>query len=701
MACFSSAPRALRPLIALACCVAGSLATYAHPLTAVAPKNPVVPGFDLIAGANASDDQLARGGLLLLTELNCTACHSAPEAWQDRVPTKAAPDLTGVGSRLDAAALQRLIRNPQQRKGGTLMPGMFAGGAADETIVTALAGYLASRQEKIASGPEGEAARGRQLYHTVGCVACHEPDATFRPAGHTDGEELPKVQRASVPLALATDYSPAALTQFLLDPLHSRPSGRMPSLHLTPQEAADLASYLRSAAKPQAASAPNASADLVAKGRAHFSQQHCSSCHSTGEDLPKQLAKALPTLASDAGCLSATPRAGVPHYGLSATQRRALQLALQSVRSGPPPGQTAAQKVDDHFAQLNCTACHPRNGIGGPEPARAAFFTTNDPGAESLGEFGHVPPNLDRVGRKLTREWFAKILWGNDGGVRPYMNTRMPGFGQAQTEPLVALLEEADRLDPPIPMDVSGLLGHQRAAPGRQLLGTTGLGCVSCHGLKDRKSPGPPVIRLTHTVERLQPSYFKELLLDPAATQPGTLMPPLFTGRKAAAKEVEAIWTYLRELDGQPLPEGLFSDADYELSPATAGRPIILRSFIEGSGSHAIGVGFPQGLNASFDALTCRWTLVWKGRFLDALSNWQDRAMKPIKPLGTEVKELPGDETARTFRGYRLEKNGAPTMLYEEAGVLVEDRLEPDAGGHSFQHLVKRAGAETKEIISW
>jgi hypothetical protein len=119
---------------------------------------------------------------------------------------------------------------------------------------------------------------------------------------------------------------------------------------------------------------------------------------------------------------------------------------------------------------------------------------------------------------------------------------------------------EADKLaEKPVTIDVSGLEKHHRAEAGRQLLGAKGLACVACHGLKDRKSLGPPVIRLTHTVERLQPEYFKELLLNPQVTQLGTVMPPMFVGRKKADLEIESIWTYLREVEGQPLPEGLMS----------------------------------------------------------------------------------------------------------------------------------------------
>jgi hypothetical protein len=229
-------------------------------------------------------------------------------------------------------------------------------------------------------------------------------------------------------------------------------------------------------------------------------------------------------------------------------------------------------------------------------------------------------------------------------------------------------------------------------------MGTTGVACVTCHGLKDRKALGPPVIRLTNTMERLKPEYFKELLLNPQLTQTGTMMPPLFVGRKKANEEIESIWTYLRELEGQPLPEGLLSNEDYELKPAKEGKPIVFRSFIEGVGTHAIGVGFPQGWNAAFDAKTCQWKLVWKGRFLDALSNWQERDMKPIKPLGTEVKEVALGSTGAVFRGYRLDADGTPVMLYDDNGVRVEDQMMID--GDKLVRSVKRGDAmPTKEVL--
>jgi hypothetical protein len=49
-----------------------------------------------------------------------------------------------------------------------------------------------------------------------------------------------------------------------------------------------------------------------------------------------------------------------------------------------------------------------------------------------------ISPIPRHIGRKLTRQWLEKILWGKGGSVRPYIDTRMPNFGQAQTECLSA-----------------------------------------------------------------------------------------------------------------------------------------------------------------------------------------------------------------------------------------------------------------------
>lgn len=683
----------------------GSGRSSAHPLQAEPINHAYVFTFDQFNIPEDPDEHVVEGGLLLLAELNCTACHAAPESWRDRLAPKPAPILTGVGSRLDSDTLWLMIRSPQHRKRGTQMPGLFAGEDGDAEKVEALTEYLTSLKQPLQSMPKGDPDRGKQLYHTAGCVACHEPATDFRPASVPADVDVEKPGLGSVPIALADAYSVEALGTFLLDPLSVRPAGRMPSMRLNQQEAADIAAYLhigRTAEKAMERAALQIPPQGIEKGRELFVQQRCSACHSTGEGNAKLLAKPLEKLAPQGGCLAQKQASGVPRFDLNDLQRRSLKLALQKVQTERAPDLTAAQKIDWQMTRLNCYACHDRDGKGGPEDPRAQYFGANDPGAESLGQFAHIPPNLDHVGRKLTPAWLERLFWGEGGSVRPYMNTRMPNFGREQTEPLIAWLSEADKREKPIEIDVSGLQKHHRAEIGRQLIGAKGLACIACHGLKDRKSLGPPVIRLTHTVERLQPEFFKELLLNPQATMPGTMMPPLFAGRKKADQEIESLWTYLKELQGQPLPEGLLSTEDFEIKPDKVGKPVVFRTFLEGAGTHAICVGFPQGVHAAFDAVNCAWRVVWRGRFIDAMNNWQSRDMKPVAPLGTDVKELPEPASkGGDYAGYRIGKDGAPTMLYQIDGKEVEDTLRPTKDGKNFDHEVMINGKVTLEVISW
>lgn len=685
---------------------------HPHPLQAEPINHAFVYTFDQFNIPEDPDEALVNGGLLLLAELNCTACHAVPQSWEERLKAKAGPDLSAVGSRLDPDTLWLMIRSPQNRKKGTQMPGLFAGAEGDDEKVEALVEYLSSLKQPMPKVPAGDVTRGKELYHKVGCVACHEPAKDVRPPKVAADAEVEKPGNASVPIALADAYDFTALSHFLHNPLTVRPSGRMPDMRLSVQQASDIAAYLhvgRVAEKATARAALKIPKQGIEKGRDLFEKLNCIACHKTSNVVPASAGsgnvansittKPLKALSQDKGCLAEKQPSGTPRFDLNDFEKRAIKLALTFIQKEDAPKLTAQEKIDWQLTRLNCYACHDRDGKGGPEDPRAKYFGVNDPGAESLGQLANLPPNLDKVGRKLTQGWFEKILWGKDGSVRPYMDTHMPSFGREQTEMLITWLNEADALEKPFNIDVTGLAKHHRAEAGRQLLGAKGLACVACHGLKDRKSLGSPVIRLTHTVERLQPEYFKELLLNPQVTQPGTVMPPMFVGRKTADKDIESIWTYLREVEGQPLPEGLMSSADFELKPDAEKRPIIFRSFIEGVGTHAVGVGFPGGLNAAFDAKSSRWAIIWKGRFLDAMSNWQDRSMPPIKPLGTNIKPMPVSTSQRIYGGYTLGKDGIPTFRYRENGEQVEDTLRPVKGG--FEHMINCNGKQTKEILSW
>ncbi|MEZ0277214.1 MAG: c-type cytochrome [Roseimicrobium sp.] len=697
----------------------------AHPVLAVPPDYPYVAGFDRFTAQEDDDAKVAEGGLLLLSELNCVSCHAPADEWRERLPGRAKISLEAVGSRLGEDDLWLFIRSPQHRKKGTLMPGMFAGEDRDPKVVEALVSYLGSLKKETKKFPKGDVERGRTLYHTVGCVACHDPAAVvdYRPAEAPANLEVEEPGHPSYPILLADRYDVNALAAFLKDPLSIRKHGRMPSTELTDQEAADLSTYLHVSREPLVVQERKLLAvpkQSVEEGRRQFTAQRCDSCHEVpasaeAASVAHPQRKAMAELSVGQGCLSKDKKAGVPDYGLSEFQVKALTLALKMVQAPEKPApQTVAQKSHDFLIRMDCYACHEWRGTGGLEEARAQYLTVYEASAHSLGEIGRLPPKLDNAGRKLTKEWFEKLLWGSGGGVRSYMTVRMPRFGKENAQPFIAGFQEACKAEKPVEMDTSGLAKHHRAENGRVLMGVGkgGLGCVSCHGLKERKSLGVPVVKLTQTAKRLQPEYFKELLLNPQVTQPGTLMPPMFIGRKAADKEIEMLWTYLKEIDQSRLPEGLLQTGDYELKPEKAGKPIVFRTFLEGAGMHAVAVGFPQQVHVAFDALEAHWAIAWKGRFVDAMTTWEERAMTPAKPLGEKVLTFParmslakltsasdpwpeayGVNAGYTSKGYRLGKDGVPVFLYDVEGLSVEDSMHVSADKKSLRRTVTVKGS--------
>ncbi|MFM7846358.1 MAG: c-type cytochrome [Planctomycetota bacterium] len=197
--------------------------------------HPRVPGFERFPAKN--EQQQVAAGELLLGELGCVTCHSVSEKMAAHLPRKQAPILSQVGSRVRVEWLRKFIADPAATKPGTTMPNPWAGVDAErkKASVEALTHYLAlTGQLAETSAAPAAVKRGEELFHQIGCTACHD-------SRKDDAAPLPDSMQL---VALATKYSIPSLTQFLTDPLAVRPAGRMPSLNLNPEEARAIASYL-------------------------------------------------------------------------------------------------------------------------------------------------------------------------------------------------------------------------------------------------------------------------------------------------------------------------------------------------------------------------------------------------------------------------------------------------------------------------
>jgi cytochrome c2 len=636
---------------------------------------PGLPAFERFHSATPT----AAGGRLLYNELGCVNCHGGSTG----LPSRRGPGLKGVTLRARSEWLAAFIANPDAVHPGTPMPALLVGETSD--AATAIVQYLASLNPKEPASPNGppkakaaqhvNASRGRELFHTAGCVSCHAPHPQYTPA-----EGIPKASDftyASVGLPdLRQKTNLNALAAFLLDPLKQRPSGRMPKLLADKDEALDIAGYLLdfqssdSRLSPEIV-APSPEPEAVSRGRALVAQARCAACH----ELPKEVAAGPVALKNRfGGCLENTSTKGVPRYQLSETQRASLQLYLEMPHADLSPADTA----DLTLHALNCVACHERGGSGGPDTGRRAYFQ----GDHNLGDTGRYPPPLTAVGRKLQPEWLEQVLAGQNR-VRPYLKTRMPVYGETVAH-LGPLLTQADATSPrPLP-------GGDDTA-GRKLLGTLGgNGCITCHRWGERPSLGIQALDLSNLGQRIQPEWLYEYLVDPAAYRPGTLMPSFWPGGRAAngtilggdtEKQIASIYSFAKSANGEPEGFPQIQNGEFELVPKD--RPIVQRTFMENVGSQAILVGFPEGTHVAYDAKQARPVLAWKGRFFDAYNTWFSRFAPFEKPAGERVVRWPGADTpsGARFLGYRLDAGGVPVFLSTISGVSVEERFEATTTG--------------------
>lgn len=188
-----------------------------------------------IAGLHHGSPEGSLRGPVLIDELNCVACHAGGEAAQKSA--KSAPRLAGVGSRLNPHFLEAFIANPQAQRPGTTMPNLLPANAAESA--KALTHFLLSvgKSDFAPEPPDRFAAEvGQELFHSVGCVACHSPrDDTGKETMAAD----------SIPLGdLMPRYSVRSLSEFLRNSHKIRPGGRMPDMRLHPTEATRIANYL-------------------------------------------------------------------------------------------------------------------------------------------------------------------------------------------------------------------------------------------------------------------------------------------------------------------------------------------------------------------------------------------------------------------------------------------------------------------------
>ncbi|MCR9243957.1 MAG: c-type cytochrome [bacterium] len=692
--------------------------------------------------AAQTDLTTAQRGRVLLDELGCTNCHETPGSHP-----RPGPDLATAGTRLRSAHIREFLDDPVGAAPGTTMPDLLRDLAGDERTgaVRALAAFVESMtgsdSRRATNGALPDAndettvaaiERGGELFESIGCTACHRDLTAVDP-----GQGIPLGD-------LDSKYRTGALRAFLLAPHEARPGGRMPDFGLSPAEAADLAAFLRSrSARP---SIPKASTvrqpaavtrELLAEGRKLFGARRCNACHAlpvadtlpTATTQPPALAELRTAADHPTGCLS-TNTGAWPFYALTAAQRHDLRAAIAAASAEP----TVTDRIARTLAAHNCAACHERAGVGTPRPRTTDAFGTHDP---TLGLAGRVPPTLTGVGAKLQADWLEHAI-AHGQHERPYLHTRMPGFGEALARRLAADLAELDLataakdLPPvtiaPLPKDRDARKKVQEL--GREVVGDKGMNCITCHYFAGEQVGAMGSIDLVHsTGRRLRPEWFAQFLLDPVRFRPGTLMPQFFPGGKStrpelgdgdSSKQIAGMWHYLATGRNVRQPRGL-RRKPIELTATD--RAVILRRSVHGTGKRGISVAYPggvaDGVNLTFDAETLALNQIWWGRFLDAGPVWRSQGHgrahvlgKPRCDLGkgpafAELDEPNADWPAKTrrelgqeWRGYDLDDDGRPTFRYSFGAIEIRDtpREDGSTGKLALTRVLTLAGTGERTV---
>jgi mono/diheme cytochrome c family protein len=726
------------------------------------------------APARLAADAAADQGRFLVEERNCFACHRPDE--KDRVAAgltgRQGPDLSKIGERVYAAWLYRWLEAPDRMRPGAVMPRLFADDEAGKAERYAAARYLASLGGPLApertdrNRPKPNAARGEKLFGSVGCLACHgerTKDKGQRTKEEEGGVSSFVLGPSSFPLSgLGAKTTTTKLAAYLANPLAVDPGGRMPHMLLQRPEAEDLAGYLcrDGAGAETEMPAPPAPAHVLAAFRrvedrlaelAAFQKlppdtqmidlgqrvviaKGCNNCHTIAPG-GKPFASVLATTSFDGikkagagerGCLGSTPakEGRAPWFALSAAERASVRrfLADGTTGAGSPAPAFAARVA---LRRFNCLACHMRDGEGGlstelVEELRKYEKAEN---AEAV-----VPPPLTGVAHKLRTPWLRGVLT-EVKRARPWMGLRMPQFGADNVGRLPEALAALEGTEPDDKVHAVAITAA-RVTAGRQLVGKSAFGCISCHdfaGLANSGTRGPDLAAMN---ERVRYDWYARWLEQPQRLSPGTRMPSVFTNGKSLVESVlggsgdaqaEAMWAYLSLGPGLPLPDGLEPASARGIILTVKDRPVLLRTFMPDAGARAVVVGYPGNVSVAFDAVTCRLAYAWSGNFLDAAPAWDGRGGNPAKvlgprfwtgpagcPLAVSDSKEPPDFAAQSrdpaygaavpegkvydgprqlaFEGYTTDKEGMPTFRYrlqaaDPNPVEVTERPEPLRSG--------------------
>ncbi|MBI3894169.1 MAG: c-type cytochrome [Candidatus Wallbacteria bacterium] len=226
-------------------------------------------------------------GKRLMRDRGCVACHEIGGMEGD---PRIAPDLSGIGSKVDRAWLARWLLRPRGVLPTAKMPDFRLRKGEREALSAYLMTLRDSAVDTAPPVPKGSYEGGETLYKRLQCIDCHVTkfDREGRPIGGTVGPALVQV---------ATKTNRRWLYAWLRETHRIQPRTKMPHFKLTDQQAADLVAFIAeewtdAAVKepvrdgPEPAPGPELREE-IGIGRQLFGNYGCAGCHGSEQGPSK------------------------------------------------------------------------------------------------------------------------------------------------------------------------------------------------------------------------------------------------------------------------------------------------------------------------------------------------------------------------------------------------------------------------------
>ena len=160
------------------------------------------------------------------------------------------------------------------------------------------------------------------------------------------------------------------------------------------------------------------------------------------------------------------------------------------------------------------------------------------------------------------------------------------------------------------------------------------------------------------------------------------------------------------------VPHDVFSD--FQVRPEN--EPLLQRNFVQHKGekrTHAISIGYPSGVNYSYDMSRGALLNIWKGPFVDVSTMWYQRGnMQSALPLGSVIErsgmpslsslennQQPWPDSLENFefQHYELTQSGEPVFVYSVGATLVTDQFSHDLQLNTLNREINIEG-ETSDL---